>query len=86
MKKISYFKLILSIVIVSSLFAFYLANIDDDESPKDVFADCSFGNHKLLADPLICRWVSYFRDHCVPAKQLIAYIERQEKSPPGLVV
>ena len=84
MKRPYFLKLILICIIIASLFIFTKAICDDEDTLLDAppHEGC-FSYSDLVRSPLPQLGTLFeLGDNTIPFRQIISYLERQEKSPP----
>jgi hypothetical protein len=84
MKRLYSLNLIIICVIIVSLFIFTKAICDDDDTLLDTPPHEGYSYYSdLFRSPLSQLGILFeLRNNTVPLRQIISYLERQEKSPP----
>jgi len=85
MKKPNFLNLILIFILIASVLVFSKAICEDEDSVSDILCDASdyFLYKELFASISSATGFFYeYRNFVISHKSIIAYLERQEKSPP----
>ena len=86
MKKSRFLNLILICILVASVIVFTKAICEDEDSVSDILCDANdyFHYRELFAGILVNFGFFYeYQARVVLHKSIMAYLERQEKSPPA---